>query len=115
MSQQQQLTSTVATSADRKWYRQVPDPMVLIFLILVAAYLMTFIVPAGEFERQMVDGRTTVIPGSFEYLADVANLHLFRIFVAIPEGLISASQFLFIVFIAADSSTSCSAPGPWRM
>jgi uncharacterized ion transporter superfamily protein YfcC len=100
MSQQQQLTSTVATSADRKWYRQVPDPMVLIFLILVAAYLMTFIVPAGEFERQMVDGRTTVIPGSFEYLADVANLHLFRIFVAIPEGLISASQFLFIVFIA---------------
>jgi uncharacterized ion transporter superfamily protein YfcC len=100
MSQQQQQTSKAAAPAERKWYKQVPDPMVLIFLILVAAYLMTFIVPAGEFERETVDGRTTVIPGSFSYLADVANLHIFRIFVAIPEGLISASQFLFIVFIA---------------
>ena len=100
MSQQSQQTSKAAAPVRRKWYQQVPDPMVLIFLILVAAYLMTFIVPAGEFERETVDGRTTVIPGSFEYLADVANLHIFRIFVAIPEGLISASQFLFIVFIA---------------
>ncbi|MGY4878965.1 YfcC family protein [Vreelandella aquamarina] len=97
---QQQQTSDAANTAPRKWYKQVPDPMVLIFLILVAAYLMTFIVPAGEFERQVVDGRTTVIPGSFEYLSDVANLSVFKIFVAIPEGLISASQYLFIVFIA---------------
>ena len=100
MSQQQQQSSTAPATTERKWYRQVPDPMVLIFLILVAAYLMTFIVPAGEFERETVDGQTTVIPGSFDYLADVANLHIFRIFVAIPEGLVNASQFLFIVFIA---------------
>ena len=99
MKQQQQTSDTVNT-APGKWYKQVPDPMVLIFLILVAAYLMTFIVPAGEFERQVVNNRTTVIPGSFEYLSDVANLSVFKIFVAIPEGLISASQYLFIVFIA---------------
>lgn len=102
MSQEQPQTRTATSSSakDRKWYQRVPDPMVLIFMILVAAYLMTFIVPAGEFEREVVNGRTTVIPGSFQYLADVANLHPFNIFVAIPEGLISASQYLFIVFIA---------------
>ncbi|MDI5933984.1 YfcC family protein [Halomonas kalidii] len=102
MSQYPQQTQTAepTSSAEQKWYQRVPDPMVLIFLILVAAYLMTFIVPAGEFQREMVNGRTTVIPESFHYLADVANLHVFRIFVAIPEGLISASQYLFIVFIA---------------
>lgn len=100
MSQQPLPTQKATSPTKRKWYQQVPDPMVLIFLILVAAYLMTFIVPAGEFERETVDGQTTVIPGSFGYLADVANLHIFRIFVAIPEGLINASQFLFIVFIA---------------
>ncbi|MGP5019223.1 YfcC family protein [Vreelandella alkaliphila] len=99
MSQQQQVSDTKAP-ASGKWYKQIPDPMVLIFFILVAAYLMTFIVPAGEFERQTVDGRTTVIPESFMYLSDVANLHFFKIFVAIPQGLINASQYLFIVFIA---------------
>ena len=104
MSQDQQQSSTAtapsASTPELKWYQRIPDPMVLIFLILVAAYLMTFIVPAGEFERETVGGRTTVIPDSFRYLADVANLHPFSIFVAIPEGLIEASQYLFIVFIA---------------
>ena len=84
----------------KKWYRVVPDPMVLIFMILVATYLLTFIIPAGEFERVTQDGRTVVVPGSFTYLDNVANIPLFNIFVAIPEGLINASRYLFIVFIA---------------
>ncbi|WP_026285673.1 YfcC family protein [Vreelandella zhanjiangensis] len=84
----------------KKWYRVVPDPMVLIFIILVATYLLTFIIPAGEFERITQDGRTVVVPGSFTYLDNVANIPLFNIFVAIPEGLINASRYLFIVFIA---------------
>ncbi|MGP8291426.1 YfcC family protein [Vreelandella zhanjiangensis] len=84
----------------KKWYRVVPDPMVLIFTILVATYLLTFIIPAGEFERITQDGRTVVVPGSFTYLDNVANIPLFNIFVAIPEGLINASRYLFIVFIA---------------
>ncbi|GED23242.1 YfcC family protein [Halomonas halmophila] len=89
-----------AQQARKPWYRTVPDPMVLIFLILVATYVLTFFIPAGEFERVMRDGRTTVVPGSFHYLKDVAPIHPFDIFVAIPKGLISASQYLFIVFIA---------------
>ncbi|MFM9270746.1 YfcC family protein [Halomonas elongata] len=89
------------TLRERKpWYRTVPDPMVLIFLILVATYVLTFFIPAGEFERVVRDGRTAVVPGSFHYLGDVAAIHPFDIFVAIPKGLISASQYLFIVFIA---------------
>jgi len=84
----------------KKWYRAVPDPMVLIFLILVATYVLTFFIPAGEFERVVRDGRTAVVSGSFHYLGDVAAIPPFDIFVAIPKGLISASQYLFIVFIA---------------
>ncbi|WP_129138553.1 YfcC family protein [Modicisalibacter coralii] len=83
-----------------KWYRTVPDPMVLIFLILVATYVLTFFIPAGEFERVARDGRTAVVPGSFHYLSDIAAIPPFDIFVAVPKGLIAASQYLFIVFIA---------------
>lgn len=84
----------------KPWYKIMPDPMVLIFLILVATYLLTFIVPAGEFERVMLNGRTAVVPGSFGYSTDTPALHIFDIFVAIPKGLISAAPYLFIVFIA---------------
>lgn len=84
----------------KKWYRAVPDPMVLIFLILVATYALTFVIPPGEFERVARDGRTAVVPGSFEYLRNVASIPPFDIFVAVPKGLISAAQYLFIVFIA---------------
>ncbi|MGY0554242.1 YfcC family protein [Vreelandella sp. 2A-K22] len=97
MAEQQ---TAAASGSRKKWYQAVPDPMVLIFIILVATYFLTFIIPAGEFERVTQDGRTVVVPGSFDYLEDVANIPLFNIFVAIPEGLISASQYLFIVFIA---------------
>ncbi|WP_242457962.1 TIGR00366 family protein [Halomonas sp. YLGW01] len=84
----------------RKRMREFPDPMVLIFLVLIVVYLLSFIVPAGEFARELVEGRNRVIPGSFEYIPDVALIHPFRLFVAIPEGMINAAQFLFIVFIA---------------
>lgn len=92
--------STPHSTKRKKWYRSVPDPMVLIFMILVATYLLTFIIPAGEFERITENGRTIVVPGSFTYLNDIAPIVPFDIFVAIPQGLINASQYLFIVFIA---------------
>ncbi|WP_240721717.1 YfcC family protein [Halomonas marinisediminis] len=100
MSQQQSDDRKPAASRKRQWFREFPDPMVLIFMVLVVVYAMTFFVPAGEFAREVVNGRSRVIPGSFEYLSDIANLHFFRVFVAIPEGMINAAQFLFIVFIA---------------
>ncbi len=84
MAEQQ---TAAASGSRKKWYQAVPDPMVLIFIILVATYFLTFIIPAGEFERVTQDGRTVVVPGSFAYLEDVANIPLFNIFVAIPEGL----------------------------
>ncbi|SHF65678.1 Uncharacterized membrane protein YfcC, ion transporter superfamily [Modicisalibacter ilicicola DSM 19980] len=91
---------TLAERKGKKWYQTVPDPMVLIFLILLATYALTFVVPAGEFERVMQDGRTRVVPGSFQYLTDVAAIPPFDIFVAVPKGLNEASLYLFIVFIA---------------
>lgn len=79
---------------------RLSEPMVLIFLILMATYIASFIIPAGEFVRETIDGKTMVKPGSFRYLTDVPAIHFFDVFIAIPKGLIKASQYLFIVFIA---------------
>lgn len=82
------------------WYRHLPDPMVLIFGILVLAYVMTQVVPTGEFERVVVDGQTKVVPNSFHHTEPETQLNWFDIFVAIPEGMVKAAPYLFIVFIA---------------
>ncbi len=93
-------TKNMKSTDKEAWYSRMPDPMVLIFMILVATYLCTFIVPAGEYERTLLNGRTSVVPESFSYLTDVPAVHFFDIFVAIPKGLINAAPYLFIVFIA---------------
>ena len=94
------MTNNMETAQKRRWYQNIPDPMVLIFMILVATYLLTFIVPAGQFERIVSNGKTSVVADSFTYLKDVPSVHFFDVFVAIPKGLISAAPYLFIVFIA---------------
>ncbi|MGM0700811.1 MAG: YfcC family protein [Pseudomonadota bacterium] len=93
-------TEQTLTQRKKKWYQTVPDPMVLIFMILLATYALTFVVPAGEYERVQEDGRTRVVPESFTYLTDVEAISPFDIFVAVPRGLNEASLYLFIVFIA---------------
>ncbi|MGR4066873.1 YfcC family protein [Billgrantia sp. C5P2] len=95
-----QTTEQALTQRKKKWYQTVPDPMVLIFMILLATYALTFVVPAGEYERVEEAGRTVVVPDSFEYLPDVGAISPFDIFVAVPRGLNEASLYLFIVFIA---------------
>ena len=95
MTNEQELNSNNPTFLER-----ISEPMVLIFLILLVTYVASFIIPAGEFVRETIDGKTVVKPGSFKYLPDVPNIHFFDVFVAIPKGLLKAAQYLFIVFIA---------------
>lgn len=73
--------------------------MVLIFGVLICAAVATHVLPSGTFDRQEVDGQTRVVPGSYHAIAgDPASF--FDIFLSVPKGLMEASQYLFIVFIA---------------
>ena len=41
--------------------RWIPDPLALIFYILLFTWLLTWIVPAGSFERAEIGGRMMVL------------------------------------------------------
>lgn len=90
---------TAEHTSSGSWYRRLPDPMVLIFSILVVAAIMTHVVPAGEFERQQVEGITRIVPGSF-HTVEGSPADPLDVFVAVPRGMVEAAQYLFIVFIA---------------
>ncbi len=79
-----------------RWYLSVPHPVVLLFGIMLVTVVLTYVLPAGTFERAAVDGRARVIPGSYHTVEQtpVGLLDLFRAF---PLGFKTAAEIIFIV------------------
>ncbi len=83
---------------DRRF--KVPHTLVLLFGMVVAALLLTYLLPAGAFERvENAVGRMQVVPGSFHLTPDAERLSPLAVFTAIPEGFSAAHEIIFFVFI----------------
>ncbi|HET8790222.1 MAG TPA: TIGR00366 family protein [Modicisalibacter sp.] len=99
-----------ATPDKPSWYERIPDPMVLIFLILIFVMVLSWIIPSGTFEREEVNGRQAVVPGTF-HTVEAEPLTPLDLFFAIPEGLVAAGSIIFITFIAGGLFRVLSATG----
>jgi uncharacterized ion transporter superfamily protein YfcC len=44
---------------------RAPDALLIITAVLLIAVVMTWVIPAGEFERRQVGSRTVVVPGTY--------------------------------------------------
>ena len=79
-----------------KWYERIPHPVIMLFGIIVITAALSYILPAGAYEREVVDGRQRVVPGSYRLMAStpVGLLDLFR---AIPAGFKTAVDIIFVV------------------
>ncbi|OPL09694.1 MAG: C4-dicarboxylate ABC transporter [delta proteobacterium ML8_F1] len=87
----------------KKWYKKVPNAYVILFFILILMTVLTYIVPSGEFQREMMDnGRIGVVPGSFEYIEKTPEMTVspWGLFKAIPVGMVAAGSVMMIVFLA---------------
>lgn len=87
----------------KKWYSKIPNAYVMLFLILIMMSVLTFIVPSGEFQKEMMsNGRMGVIPGSYSVIEKTPEMKvtLWGLFRAIPVGLVEAGSVMMIVFLA---------------
>ncbi|MFD1361945.1 YfcC family protein [Lentibacillus salinarum] len=84
----------------KKWLDRIPHPLALLFYIVVAAAILTYIIPAGSYERETVNDTTRTIPGSFEYIEN-SPVGIMDLFTAIPEGFQEMSDIVFVTFAAA--------------
>lgn len=76
----------------------MPDVFVIIFIFLVLAFLTTYILPSGTFERIEEDGITQVVPDSFQYI-NAESVSFLEIFSSIPRGLIDSAGIVFLILI----------------
>ncbi len=74
--------------------RRLPDSIVLIFLLIVLAQAASYVIPAGEFER---DGRQ-VIEGTY-HAVEADPLPPLAFLTAVPAGLAAAQEIIFFVFL----------------
>jgi uncharacterized ion transporter superfamily protein YfcC len=79
---------------------KMPHPVVLLFFIIVCVAGLSYFIPSGLFERELVNGKNMVIPGTFQFTNHI-TLGFFDIFKAMGRGFQSASEIIFVVFAGA--------------
>lgn len=91
---------------------KVPHPLSLLFVCIALAAGLTWLVPAGQYERRQDDatGRNIVVPGSYKTV-DPQPLGPFEALVAIPKGMADAGSVIFFVFLIGGAFTVVDKTG----
>jgi uncharacterized ion transporter superfamily protein YfcC len=74
------------------------NTLVMIYAVVVLVAIATWFVPGGEYKRELKEGRTLVVPGSFTY-AQSEPQGLGAIFTSPVKGFMQASHIIVFVFI----------------
>ncbi|MCT1901559.1 YfcC family protein [Oceanobacillus sojae] len=76
---------------------QLPDAYVILFIILLLAAILTYIIPAGSFEREATEeGREVIVPDSYSQI-EQQPVNFIDLFSSIQEGLIGGAGLIFLV------------------
>ncbi len=91
---------------------KVPHTLVLLYAMIVLAWLLTLVLPAGQFETVINDhGREVVVPGTFATIAGAEAPSVWSLFTVIPRGLAEAQGIIFFVFIIGGALAVIRATG----
>lgn len=91
---------------------RVPHTLVLLYGMVVLAYLLTLWLPPGSFATELNEhGHEVVVPGTFSLIEDRAPLPAWSLFTVIPRGLESAQGIIFFIFIIGGALAVIRATG----
>ena len=79
-----------------------PNAYVILSLLIIMAMVMTWVLPAGEYQRYVDEttGRTVVDPESFVYI-EKSPVGIFDMLRAVPRGLQESSTVIMFIFIVS--------------
>jgi len=92
--------------------RRAIDPLLLLGSIIVIAVALTWVVPAGQYERSpdTQNGRILVVPGSYQRVP-THPVGLGGLLLAIPQGLIESAPIVFFVLLGGAALTVVEITG----
>lgn len=85
---------------------------VLLSCIIIIIALLTYIIPAGQFDRveDVNTGRMLADPDSFHYV-ESNPASIFNVFKAIPQGMAESAKIIFFIFIISGAVQIVNATG----
>jgi uncharacterized ion transporter superfamily protein YfcC len=79
---------------------RMPHTLTLLFFLMVAALVATWVIPQGSFETEVTEaGRQVVVPGTFEVAPERELLGPWELFTAVPRAFADAQNIIFFLFI----------------
>ncbi len=81
---------------------RMPHTYVLLFSFIIIAAILSWIVPAGEFERVMVGEREIINPDSFAHVASNPQ-GVFEVLKSIPRGFARTQDISYFLFVTGGS------------
>ena len=78
---------------------KVPHTLVLLYCMILLAYVLTLVLPAGQFQTAESHGHEVVVPGTYAVVEGTEALPLTELFTVIPRGLGDAQGIIFFVFL----------------
>ncbi len=94
---------------------RLPHPLVLLSGCVLLAAAGSWVLPAGEYDRKLdeVTGRTVVVAGTY-HRVERTPVGPFAAVVALPRGMIDASEVVFLVFLIGGAFTVVDETGALR-
>lgn len=96
-------TAAESSAPTVKKKHKLPHVFVILFCLVALASILTWMIPAGEFDYEAVDVngtvRNLVIPGSFHYVEDGNPTNVLDFFSSFHRGLISGADVMMLIFI----------------
>lgn len=77
--------------------KRIPHTFTIVFALIVLAAVCTWFVPAGKFDRQVVDGREVVMNDSFQYVESAPQT--WQVFSALFNGFVDKADIIVFILI----------------
>lgn len=86
----------------KKWYQKMPHVCILLLIMIIICALLTYIVPAGQFDRQSIEGtsRQVVIPGSY-HAVDQSPVSFMTTFMSFTKGFQGAANIIAMILFSS--------------
>jgi len=90
--------------------KKSPDALVIISLVLILFTILTWVIPSGEYAREVVDGRTVVMAGTYETV-EASPQGMGELLVAPIKGFVGAAHIIAFVILVGGAFSILTATG----
>lgn len=90
--------------------KKSPDALVIISVVLVLFAVLTWIIPAGEYAQHVLNGKTVVVPGTYERV-DANPQGIGALLTAPIKGIVGAANIIAFVLLVGGAFSIITATG----